>query len=291
MVEHLYDIVGCVPRLARNPPIGGENAGRQTGPVHGECNQMAQVVALILRFLIVGQIYRLHAFRHSLGAKERMEVSVFAAAQFGRMGMIVVLAVGFVVVDVALRVVVPFEKLAVAAYHLADQVVVGFAQNPNAIERPKSGFCHSFQIDRGDVRCFSHRMSFAFPFFHMFDFLADFKKNAAGRFFSPRRLGSALISRGGSLCWLLLCRTGITGIFCRARIACVLGRARVTGVLGRAWVHLLLHLFGRAGITGIARGKLNAVVLAGAFCAGLRQKIEGSHSGYCGNTENCDGFL
>ena len=69
-----------------------------------------------------------------------MEMPVFGAVffrpAFGRMGVIVVLGMGFVIVDVPRRVMVPFEKFAVALQHFSDHVGIVLAEQAVALQDP-----------------------------------------------------------------------------------------------------------------------------------------------------------
>ena len=90
-----------------------------------------------------------------------MEMPVFEAVffrpAFGRMGVIVILGMGFVIVDVPRRVMVPFEKFAVALQHFSDHVGVVLAEQAVALQDPvarpghfaKPGFWQFFKIGHG----------------------------------------------------------------------------------------------------------------------------------------------
>ena len=75
---------------------------------------------------------------------------VFGAVLFGpaleRMGMVVVLGVGFVIVDVSRRIVVPLLEFVVAFEHFADHVGVGFSEQPIAFQNLIASLGHFFQL-------------------------------------------------------------------------------------------------------------------------------------------------
>ena len=91
---------------------------------------MAQGIVLVVRRLEVGNGRGLDALGHALGTQEGVEVAVFADPELRRMGVVIVLGMGFGVVDVAVRVVVPFVKGARVLDQLADQVITGLFQHP-----------------------------------------------------------------------------------------------------------------------------------------------------------------
>jgi len=92
---------------------------------------------------------------------EPLPRSVLAAAQFGRMGMIVVLGVGLVVIDVARRIVIPLVEFAVAAQHFTDDIVLALPQQPVTFHDLGPGSRHVFQplsrqfaqLNHHDPRC------------------------------------------------------------------------------------------------------------------------------------------
>src|SRR3546814_5664390 len=85
---------------------------------------MAQRVVRVCRRGEAGQRRGPHPRWHALGPYEGVEMSVLAVeALVGRVGVIVVLAVGLVVVDVAGGIVIPLVEGAIVLQQLADQVV------------------------------------------------------------------------------------------------------------------------------------------------------------------------
>ena len=70
----------------------------------------------------------------------------FFSPALGRVGMEIILGMGFVVVDVSRRVVVPFKKFAVAMQHFPDHVGVGFAEQAVAFQNLIARTGHFFQL-------------------------------------------------------------------------------------------------------------------------------------------------
>jgi hypothetical protein len=62
--------------------------------------------------------------------------AVFFRPAFGRMGVIVILGMGFAIVDFPRRVMVQFEKFAVALQHFSDYVGVVLAEQAVALQDP-----------------------------------------------------------------------------------------------------------------------------------------------------------
>ena len=64
----------------------------------------------------------------------------------GGMGVVIILRMGFVVVDVPVRIVVPFVKSAHVLKQLAHDIVARLAENPVAFAHKLTRITHLFQL-------------------------------------------------------------------------------------------------------------------------------------------------
>jgi len=76
-------------------------------------------------------------------------MAMFARAVFFGMGVIVILAMGFPVYNIAFGVVVPLEELALMPQNLGNRVAFGLGQNPVAFQNLGPGSVHGLQTFSG----------------------------------------------------------------------------------------------------------------------------------------------
>lgn len=69
-------------------------------------------------------------------------------ARLGAMGMIVILAMGFIVEHIVLRIVFELVEGALVTQHLAHDVEPAFAQHAITFQNARTGFGHGFEAGR-----------------------------------------------------------------------------------------------------------------------------------------------
>ena len=152
-VEHRNHVFRGIPGLAGHPAVHREEPEGQALGGHGDRNQMAQALIVVDRQIARRHRRGLHAGRHAARPQESMEMSVLAVETLiARMRMIVVLSVGFSIVDIARRVVVPLVEGIGPAQQLANDVIARLRQHAIDFDNLASGFRHHLQGIAGQRR-------------------------------------------------------------------------------------------------------------------------------------------
>ncbi len=114
---------------------------RQAAAIHGDGDQVTEAV-VARRVARDRRLFHRPDLRRHAGASEKgMEVAVLAIA----MGVIVVLRVGFRIVDIAWRAMVELAEQAVLRQQLADDVGAGPGQHPMTLDHLPPGRRHRLE--------------------------------------------------------------------------------------------------------------------------------------------------
>ena len=149
-IQHGDDVIRLVPALRRDPAIGRKQTYRKAKIIHRDCNEMAQGIITAGPFFLTLVRHWFRSLDHALFSQKQMKVPVLTLAMI----VIIILAVSFRIINVSVRIMIPFIKRTLIFQYLPDDVQTAFSHNAVAFQNVLASgkhFLAAFQWKRFQI--------------------------------------------------------------------------------------------------------------------------------------------